>query len=107
MAPAVDTCDDNAGFNKFANDSTPAVFYFYASWDAASKIIAPYVEELAKKDSNIKFVKVDVDVAEDLANGQNVWQFPTFLFYKKGRQHDRYVGSDRSTLANKIKALKA
>merc|ERR1711994_1026486 len=61
------------------------VIDFYATWCGPCKMIAPKLEEMSKTKTNVVFLKVDVDEAEDVAMEYNISAMPTFLFMKNGK----------------------
>jgi thioredoxin 1 len=73
---------------------------FYATWCPPCKAIAPRVAEFAKKYSNVRFYKVDVDEVSDVAQECNISAMPTFIFYKDGEVVDTIVGA----IANQLEA---
>ena len=56
---------------------------FFATWCGPCKAIAPFYEELAKKNPHIEFVKCDVDSADVLTTHFNVTAMPTFILLEK------------------------
>ena len=47
-------------------------------------MISPKIEAMAGEMSNVVFLKVDVDEAEDVAQEYNISAMPTFIFLKNG-----------------------
>ena len=45
---------------------------------------APVIEEMEKTETNVVFLKVDVDVNEEGAEAYNVTAMPTFIFIQNG-----------------------
>lgn len=70
------------------------------------RFIAPYFEELAEKNPDVEFVKVDVDDAEDVAGECGISAMPTFQFYKGGVKIDEMRGANKEGLATKVAKLK-
>lgn len=62
------------------------VIDFYATWCGPCKMISPKLEEMSKTKTNVVFLKVDVDEAEDVAMEYNISAMPTFLFMKNGKK---------------------
>ena len=62
------------------------VIDFYATWCGPCKMIAPQIEEMSKSMSDVVFLKVDVDEAEDVAAEFNITAMPTFIFIKGGNK---------------------
>lgn len=57
---------------------------FSASWCGPCRMIAPYYEQLAKQYPKMKFLKVDVDELERVAQSSNIRAMPTFIVFKHG-----------------------
>mmetsp|Transcript_104089 Transcript_104089/g.189591 ORF Transcript_104089/g.189591 Transcript_104089/m.189591 type:complete len:238 (+) Transcript_104089:55-768(+) len=70
---------------------------FYADWCGPCKKIAPVISALAKKTEKtgrVKFFKVNVDEARELAKSKKVEAMPTLLFYRKRKLVKKIVGGD-------------
>ena len=52
------------------------------------RYIGPIFEQLAEQHTEAHFVKVDVDVASDIASLCRISAMPTFHFYKGGQKVD-------------------
>lgn len=55
---------------------------FFATWCGPCKRIAPAIEKMSQENTNVVFLKVDVDEVGDLAAELSVSAMPTFLFFK-------------------------
>ena len=62
------------------------VIDFFATWCGPCKMISPVLEEMEAQMSNVKFLKVDVDEAEDVAVHYQISAMPTFIFIKNGQK---------------------
>ena len=65
---------------------------FWATWCGPCKMIAPVIEEVSKEVSNARFVKIDVDENENLANKYQISSSPTLMIFKNGTPVDTLVG---------------
>ncbi|KZR57917.1 thioredoxin [Pseudobacillus badius] len=65
---------------------------FFASWCGPCKMITPSLEELSKKITEVKFVKVNVDELKEVADDNDVMSVPTLLLFKDGDVIDKRVG---------------
>ena len=72
---------------------------FYADWCGPCKMISPVIEAVAKENDDVKFVKINVDEAQELAMEYNIMSIPTLLLIKDGKEVNRTVGLiDKSEL---------
>ncbi|XP_043916977.1 thioredoxin-like isoform X2 [Protopterus annectens] len=78
---------------------------FTASWCGPCRNIAPCFEELSQQYPNIKFVKVDVDEASDVAADCGVTAMPTFHFYKNGKKVKDFCGANKEMLQKAVEEL--
>lgn len=74
------------------NSDKTVLIDFYADWCGPCKMLAPVLEEIAKENTNTKFVKINVDDAQDLAMEYNVMSIPTLVVIKNGKEVNRVVG---------------
>ena len=70
----------------------PVLIDFYATWCGPCKILFPIVEEAAKENENVKFVKIDIDKTDDIALQYQVMSIPTLVLIQNGEEKDRIVG---------------
>lgn len=73
----------------------PVVIDIYADWCGPCQQMAPVFHELEKEMPDIKFVKINVDEARELAIQYGVTSIPTFIFMK----HNEVVGRSTGYMA--------
>ncbi|MCZ6616059.1 MAG: thioredoxin [Thaumarchaeota archaeon] len=92
-AKVVSVTDTN--FEEEVLKSEGAVFVdFYADWCGPCRAVSPIVEELSEDyDGRMKFVKVNVDNAPDVAAKYGVMSIPTLIIFNKGEREEVFVGA--------------
>lgn len=72
----------------------PVFVDFWAEWCGPCRMVSPIVEELAGDyDGRVKFVKVNVDQASELASKYQVYSIPTLVVFKGGEVVSTQVGA--------------
>lgn len=78
---------------------------FFADWCGPCKHIAPQLDALAAKHSNVRFCKVDVDALQDVAALYRIEAMPTLVFLSNGREVKRVRGADMGAITAAVQAL--
>ncbi len=67
---------------------------FYATWCGPCQLLGPVIEEVAKEEKDIQFVKVDIDQFMNLARKYKILSVPTIMVFEDGkliRSHSGYL----------------
>ena len=80
-------------FYNFTKEKV-VIIDFYADWCMPCLMMAPIMEEIAKKfKGKIKFGKVNVEDNQELAQKFDIVSLPTFMLFKDGKQDEQFTGS--------------
>jgi thioredoxin 1 len=101
---------NDADFTKTVLESqSPVLVDFWAEWCGPCRMVAPFVEELARDYAGkVVVAKMDTD-----ANPQTPMQFgimgiPTLIIFKDGKEADRIVGAvPKAIIVKKLDAVLA
>uniref|UniRef100_A0A7S3I681 Thioredoxin n=1 Tax=Favella ehrenbergii TaxID=182087 RepID=A0A7S3I681_9SPIT len=97
---------DQGDFDQTIAQNKLVVVDFTATWCGPCQRIAPFFTELATKNPDVEFVKVDVDECDEVAASCGVQSMPTFHFYKDGKMIHSFSGANSDVLASKVAELK-
>ena len=85
---------NSESFDKFLQENEVAVVDFWAVWCMPCLMVAPIIENLAKKyEGKIAFGKVNVDEERDIAMRFGIMSIPTIIIFKDGKMVDQIVGA--------------
>jgi len=93
-------------FDEKVGEGT-VVVDFFAEWCMPCLMMAPVVEEMCEKFKKIKFMKVNIDENQHLAEKFDVMSIPTLIVFKDGKEVNRITGAlPANVLEDKIKGIK-
>ena len=86
--------------------AVPTLVDFYADWCVPCRMVSPIVESLSKEyDGKVKFVKVNTDDNQDIAEQFDIMSIPTVMIFKNGEVKSKIVGAaPAATYKQKIEA---
>jgi len=85
----------------------PVLVDFWAEWCGPCRVIAPFIEEIAKEyEGKALVVKCDVDDSPGVSVKFGIRNIPTVMFFKDGQVADKQVGAvPKANFVNKLTAL--
>ena len=77
-----------------ADAEVPVLVDFYADWCGPCKMMAPFVDDVARKHMGRALVmKLDTDRAPKLSGSLNIRGIPTTIVFKGGKEVERQTGA--------------
>ena len=74
--------------------NVPVLVDFYVDWCGPCHAIAQTIEALSNEFAGkVKFVKVDVDVNQEVASRYEIMSIPTIMLFENGKIEDSIVGA--------------
>ncbi len=90
----INTISSETFENEVIKSSEPVLVDFFATWCGPCKMVGPVLEKLSEDYAGkVKFAKLDIDKAEELAMKYNVFSVPSMLIFKNGEEAGRIVGA--------------
>ena len=65
---------------------------FNADWCGPCKMVGPILEKMSEENDKVKFVSVNIDDEEELAEKYNVFSIPCLVVFQNGEEVTRSVG---------------
>ena len=89
--PVIELTSEN--FNQEMQNNDLLLVDFWAEWCGPCKSMHPIFTRMAKKYKSVRFARVNVDNAQDIAMKYGVQSIPTFIMFKKGEIANTMVGA--------------
>ena len=80
-------------FNQEISNKDLLLVDFWAEWCGPCKSMHPIFTRMAKKYKQVRFARVNVDNAQDIAMKYGVQSIPTFIMFKDGEIANQMVGA--------------
>ena len=74
------------------NSKTTVLADFYADWCGPCNMLRPVLEELSEENKDYKFVSINIDEQDELADEYNVSSIPCLILFKNGVEAARSIG---------------
>jgi thioredoxin 1 len=84
---------DSSNFDRIVSSNNLVLVDFWAEWCGPCRMMHPVFTRMAKKYRHIKFARVNVDSAQDIAMRFGVQSIPTFIMFRAGQAVDRMIGA--------------
>ena len=75
---------------------------FFATWCGPCRMIAPIFEQYSIQYPQVKFCKVNIDNARDIAMALGIRSIPTFHLYSDGQKMSEFLGADKNKLNDMV-----
>ncbi|HJM46032.1 MAG TPA: thioredoxin [Candidatus Nitrosopelagicus sp.] len=89
--PVIELTSQN--FNQEIANNDLLLVDFWAEWCGPCKSMHPIFTRMAKKYKQVRFARVNVDNAQDIAMRYGVQSIPTFIMFKNGEIVNQMVGA--------------
>ena len=89
--PVMELTSEN--FNREIANNDLLLVDFWAEWCGPCKSMHPIFTRMAKKYKRVRFARVNVDNAQDIASKYGVQSIPTFIMFKNGEIVNTMVGA--------------
>ncbi|MCH4019610.1 MAG: thioredoxin [Erysipelotrichaceae bacterium] len=83
---------NTAEYDETLKNNKSVFVDFYADWCGPCKMLGPVVEQLAGENSDVTFIKVNVDDNPEVAERYGIMSIPTLIAFKNGEVAGSSVG---------------
>ena len=95
--------NDETFSRTLAETEVPVLVDFYADWCGPCKVMAPYVDELAREKQGVALIaKLDTDRAQRTAGSFNIRGIPTSIVFVNGKETARQTGAVKKKVLEEL-----
>jgi len=76
---------NSTNITQILSSTALSVIDFYAPWCGPCKMLSPVIHQLSNENSDVNFVKIDIDANPMIAQYFNITSLPTVAFFKNGQ----------------------
>lgn len=88
--------NDETFARTIAESDVPVLVDFYADWCGPCKMMAPFIDEIAReRQGSVLVAKLDTDRAQQTSMAFNIRSIPTSIVFRGGKEVARQVGATR------------
>jgi thioredoxin len=85
---------------------SPVLVDFYADWCAPCRMVAPFVDEIARTHmGRLLVAKVDTDRAPNVALRYGIRSIPTLILFRAGQEVERSVGFEPERVRSLVEGV--
>jgi thioredoxin 2 len=86
--------NDETFARTIAESDVPVLVDFYADWCAPCKMMAPFIDEIAReRQGTVLIAKLDTDRAQQTSMQFNIRGIPTSIVFRGGKEAARHTGA--------------
>jgi thioredoxin 2 len=94
LLPTEPVALDDASFDRYVNDGDlPVLVDFWADWCPPCRLMAPVIDDVARRRGDIRVAKVDTAKGASVAARFGIRSIPTVVVLLRGREMARMSGA--------------